>query len=134
MLERGQKQNAAEHYQDVETMHQIGWNIAADCDPYDIVITPTLPQPPREVGYFDMSLPFDKLNYEILLPEVVFTIPHNISGLPGMSLPLHWTADGLPCGVQIIAANGEEGLLFRVAGQLERAAPWFGKVPPVFAE
>ena len=114
-------------------MHQIGWNIAADCDPYDVVITPTLPQPPRKVGYFDMSLPFDKLNYEILLPEVVFTIPHNISGLPGMSLPLHWTADGLPCGVQFLTQHANDGLLFRLAAQLEKAQPWFDKVPPIHA-
>jgi Asp-tRNA(Asn)/Glu-tRNA(Gln) amidotransferase A subunit family amidase len=133
MLERGQKQNAAEHYQDVEAMHQIGWAIAADCDPYDVVLTPTLPQPPRKVGYFDMSLPFDKHNYEVLLPEVVFTIPHNISGLPGISLPLHWSADGLPCGVQFLTKHANDGLLFRLAAQLEEAQPWFDKVPPIHA-
>jgi len=133
MLERGQQQNAAEHYQDVETMHQIGWAVGADCDPYDVVITPTLPQPPHKVGHFDMSLPFDKLNYEILVPEVVFTLPHNISGLPGMSLPLHWSADGLPCGVQFITRHANDGLLFRLAAQLEQAQPWFDKVPPIHA-
>ncbi|MDA1357788.1 MAG: amidase [Proteobacteria bacterium] len=133
MLERGQQQNAAEHYQDVEAMHQIGWTVAADCDPYDVVLTPTLPNPPRKVGYFDMSLPFDEYNFDILVPEVVFTLPHNVSGLPGISLPLHWSADGLPCGVQFLTKHANDGLLFRLAAQLEEAQPWFDKVPPIHA-
>jgi amidase len=48
-----------------------------------------------------------------------------------MSLPLHRSADGLPCGVQLIAALGGETTLFRLAGQLERIRPWFRKFPPL---
>jgi amidase len=46
-----------------------------------------------------------------------------------MSVPLHWTAAGLPCGVQFVAPLGAEDVLFRVAGQLEQARPWFEKRP-----
>jgi Asp-tRNA(Asn)/Glu-tRNA(Gln) amidotransferase A subunit family amidase len=133
MLERGQQQNAAEHAQDVEAMHQLGWAVAQDCVPYDVVLTPTLPNPPLKVGYYDMSLPFDQYNFEILIPEVPFTLPHNVSGLPGITLPLHWSADGLPCGVQFITKHANDGLLFRLAAQLEEAQPWFDKVPPIHA-
>jgi len=50
-----------------------------------------------------------------------------------VSLPLHWTRDGLPVGVQLVAAAGREDLLLRVASQLEAAAPWAHKRPPVSA-
>lgn len=68
------------------------------------------------------------------LTPLPFTQLANLTGQPAMSVPLHWSADGLPCGVQFMAAIGEEGLLFQMAGQLERAVPWFDKLPPLFAD
>ena len=97
-----------------------------------MVITPTMPNPPRKVGYYDMSLPIENTTTN-LEPEVVFTLPHNVSGLPAISLPLHWSADGLPCGVQFIASHANDALLFRLAARLEEAQPWFERLPPVHA-
>ena len=133
MVERGERLSAPALAQDIEAMHVSGWTIAQDCEPYDVVITPTMPNPPHKVGYYDMSLSFQEFNYEILIPEIVFTMPHNVSGLPAISLPLHWSADGLPCGVQLIAKHANDALLFRLAAQLEEAQPWFDKLPPVHA-
>jgi amidase len=62
-----------------------------------------------------------------------WTSPFNMSGQPAISLPLHWTPDGLPVGVQLVAAYGREDLLVRVASALEEAAPWKDRLPPVHA-
>jgi len=57
----------------------------------------------------------------------------NQTGQPAISLPLHWTPEGLPVGVQLAARFGDEALLLRVASQLEAASPWVGRKPPVCA-
>ena len=133
MVERGEQMSAAALVDDIEAMHAFGWTIAKDCLPYDVVITPTMPNPPHRVGYYDMTLSFDHYQFELLIPEIVFTLPHNVSGLPAMSLPLHWSTEGLPCGVQFIAKHANDSLLFRLAAQIERAQPWSDKVPPIHA-
>ncbi len=53
-------------------------------------------------------------------------------GQPAISLPLHQSADGLPIGVHLVGRFGDEGLLFRLAAQLEKACPWTGRRPPVW--
>jgi amidase len=62
-----------------------------------------------------------------------YTAQFNVTGQPAVSLPLHWTPDGLPVGVQFVAAHFREDLLLRVAGQLEAAQPWAQLRPPVHA-
>ena len=63
------------------------------------------------------------------LPKTPFTQLANLTGQPAVSVPMHWTPDGLPCGVQLIAPFGDEATLFRLCGQLEKARPWFDKRP-----
>ena len=60
-----------------------------------------------------------------------FTSLLNITGLPAMSVPLHWTGSGLPVGVMFAGRFGDEATLLRLAVQLEQAKPWFDRMPTV---
>jgi amidase len=91
---------------------------------WDLLLTPTLSAPPLLIG----SLPNNPEHPMTPLMTggawVSFTSQFNISGQPAISLPLHRNADGLPIGMQLVAAYGREDVLIRVASQLEQAAPW----------
>ena len=65
------------------------------------------------------------------LTLVPFTQLANLTGTPAVSLPLHWTADGLPLGVQFVGPLGAEAWMLQLAAQLEQARPWFDRRPPV---
>ncbi len=103
-----------------------GWWAAG----WDLLLTPTLAEPPPRLGTLanDPANPLAPLARSALL--VPFTPPFNASGQPAISLPLHQNPDGLPVGVQLVAAYGREDVLVRVAAQLEAAAPWAGRRPP----
>jgi amidase len=99
---------------------------------YDLLLTPTMAEVAPKLGEIDTSLP-DLAAYRRCLPSGAFTALFNLTGQPGISVPLHWTDDGVPVGVQFVAPFGREDLLIRIAAQLERAAPWADRTPPVFA-
>ena len=100
---------------------------------YDLLLTPTIAAPPFELGFL-ASPPDDPLAALTKAAAVCpFTGPYNMSGQPAISLPLHWSRDGLPIGVQLGAAYGREDVLFRIAAQLEAARPWADRRPPIHA-
>lgn len=100
-------------------------------DGWDLLVTPTMAEPPARVGEFanDPDQPMAPL---VRAGQIVaFTPAFNSSGQPAISLPLHWTPDGLPVGVQLVAAYGREDILIRVAAQLEAAQPWAHRRPTI---
>lgn len=119
---------------------------------YDLLLTPTLSQPPVKLGSLDTPLP-ERVGARLalalrlggLLPKlgivekavhknlawVPYTQLANLTGRPAMSVPLYWTPENLPLGVQFVAAPGGEGTLLRLAAQLEEARPWKDRRPPL---
>jgi amidase len=97
---------------------------------YDAVLTPTLALPPVPVGYFDEVDPAE--NFERQKRFTPWTAIYNISGLPAVSVPLHWNAEGLPIGVMLGGRMGDEGPLISLSAQLEEARPWKDRHPPIW--
>ncbi len=95
---------------------------------YDVILTPTLAAPPPERGFMAPDLPGDVLT-ERMFAWLDYTPLQNLSGTPAISLPLSWTAQGLPIGVMFAADRGQEALLLALAFELEQAQPWAGRWP-----
>jgi amidase len=98
-------------------------------DGWDLLLTPTLAEPPAPLETFanDPAAPLKPMIRA--MAYVPFTPPFNSSGQPAINLPLHWSQDGLPIGVQLVSAYAREDVLLRVAAQLEVASPWAHRHP-----
>lgn len=100
---------------------------------WDLLVTPTVAQPPPRIGEHLATDDDPMVGMKRAAEWVCFTSQFNMTGQPAISLPLAWTDDGLPIGVQLVAAYGREDLLIRVASQLEAARPWADRRPDVSA-
>jgi amidase len=97
----------------------------------DIVLTPTLADVPAPVGGMrDDEDP--AADFEAQKRFTPYTSPYNMTGQPAVSLPLHWTDDGLPVGIQLVARPMHESTLLGLAAQLETARPWAQRHPEVW--
>ena len=98
---------------------------------WDLLLTPTVAELPLKLGTI-VNDPENPMAPMRRAGEFVpFTPPFNTSGQPAISLPLEWTAEGLPVGVQLVAAYGREDVLIRIASQLEQAKPWADRKPEI---
>jgi Asp-tRNA(Asn)/Glu-tRNA(Gln) amidotransferase A subunit family amidase len=123
-------QTAAEYARAIRTIHALGRQVSTFLRDRDLVLSPTMGVPPLPLGAVSLSNPDVGSAMRQLLRTTGFTQLFNASGHPAMSVPLHWTADGLPVGVQFAGRFGDEATLFRLAAQLEEARPWRDRRPP----
>jgi amidase len=127
---RSDAASSADYVRAFVQLQSYGRRVAEFVAGYDVVLTPTLAQPPVPVGWVrEPAEPWEQ--YERALAFTPFTAPVNVAGLPAASLPLAWTDDGLPIGIQLVASYGGEPVLVRLSAQVEDARPWADRRPPV---
>jgi amidase len=134
LAELGRSHSAADFLAAREWLQSNSRQVAAWFeDGYDLLVTPTLAEPPPVLGEFDSPADNPLQGLFRAASLVPFTPPFNVTGQPAISLPVHWNSNGLPIGVQLVASYGREDVLIRVAAQLERAQPWARRRPLVAA-
>jgi len=151
LAKMGEAQSAADVATALWTMQSFSRQWLAWSAGFDVLLTPTVGVPPLPIGAYQLTtlqrqglklitaLPAGALLSQ--RPKVVeafapvfeaapYTMVANVTGQPSMSLPLHWTEDGLPMGMLFTARIGDEASLFRLAAQLEREMPWRDRRAP----
>jgi amidase len=138
MYQGGLEVTAQQLLDAVHALEHFGRDVATWWEPldgsrgFDILVCPTLAEPPVPLGTFEHEeVPI--LGFVRAAQFAPFCAGFNLTGQPGISLPLHWSASGLPVGVHFAAAYGREDVLLRLASQLEAASPWAARTPPVRA-
>ncbi|AQS65824.1 amidase [Streptomyces pactum] len=132
----GQRVTGAQFVTALAVRNRVARGLARFFGAHDVLLTPVLPELPMLLGtYAETAEPLDGLGWiDRLNDRSPFTMPFNVAGTPAMSVPLTADAEtGLPIGMQFAARYGLEGLLFRLAGQLEQASPWTVRTPAVWA-
>ncbi|MBP9047186.1 MAG: amidase family protein [Tabrizicola sp.] len=123
------------YLQAVGEIHAFGRQMAGFFDQGpDVLLTATLAEPPAKVGRFAHDTE-DYLGYRIgpngIFAYSPFCAVFNASGQPAASLPLGWSSSGLPIGVHLAVAFGQDELLIALCAEVERASPWAGKRAPM---
>jgi amidase len=150
----GQAMSAGDYAKALNYLMASGRGVNRFFEGYDVLLTPTLAQPPVLTGSLQPSGAerflirlVGRLNAAWLLSAlgtikpvanktfgfIPYTPVFNVTGQPAMSVPLCWNEAGLPIGMHFVGRFGDEATLFRLAGQLERAQPWIDRVPAGFS-
>ncbi|HSF61894.1 MAG TPA: amidase [Gaiellaceae bacterium] len=130
LVESASVSSAVDYARAVVRLQALARRIVAFWQEFDVVLTPTLALPPVPIGWQESV----EGAIEQLLRNIVFTpftAIANLTGLPAMSLPLHWSENGMPIGVQAIGPPAGEVVLLQLAAQLEATCPWADRRPPI---
>ncbi len=132
MAHDGRALGAQQYIDAVHSLERVGYEVARWFDDFDLLLTPTLAEPPVPLGTFvDDETPI--LGFLRAAAFAPFCAGFNITGQPAISLPLGTSDSGLPIGVQLAARYAAEDVLIRIASQLQTAAPWHDRRPAVHA-
>jgi amidase len=129
VAELGRGNTSADYLNAVALLQRFSRAIAGFFADYAAFLTPTLTDPPLALGALDTDPDSPLLSLFRAGAFAAFTWPANVTGQPAMSVPLFFSAEGLPIGVQFTGRFGDESTLFRLAAQLEQARPWADRRP-----
>ncbi|MGH0035873.1 MAG: amidase [Myxococcota bacterium] len=131
LASQGRQLGATGLLETLEFVHGFGRRVASwwHDDGFDLLLTPTQGAVPAPLGHITSTREEPFRAFLRAAPFGVFTLPFNLTGQPAISLPLHWTDDGLPLGIQLVADTGREDLLLQVAGRLEAVRSWSERWP-----
>ncbi|MEJ0024695.1 MAG: amidase [Rhizomicrobium sp.] len=129
--QEGKRQTATAYAAAMQTVHAFGRTFSKAFSRHDVVLLSTNAKPALPLGWMDTNAA-DLSSYgERLYSFMPNTQPFNVNGSPAMSMPLAWSDEGLPVGIQFAAAHGNEAVLFRLAAQIEQARPWRDRHPAI---
>ena len=131
ILPNGYSTPAIEYSRAIAACQLSGLDMAKFHQRYDVILGPTLAKPPVPLGILSLSRKDVQGFFSDMSAFQNWAWLFNVTGQPSMSVPLYWTAEGLPIGVMFSARFGDEATLFRLASQLEKARPWVKRRPVV---
>lgn len=129
----GENISAPDYVRATQTAHRLGRQMAAFHAQWDVLLTPGLSSPAVKLGWLDMMMDDVNEYWRRVFTFSPFTVWFNLTGQPGLMLPLDQSAGGLPLAVQLVGRFGDEATLIRLGAQLESARPWFGRKPALAA-
>jgi Asp-tRNA(Asn)/Glu-tRNA(Gln) amidotransferase A subunit family amidase len=127
----GEKICAPDYVRATQAAHRLGRQMAAFHSEWDVLLTPGLASPAVKLGWLDMMMDDLDEYWRRVFHFSPFTVWFNLTGQPGLMLPLGQSSGGLPLAVQLVGRYGDESTLLRLGAQLESARPWFGRKPPL---
>jgi Asp-tRNA(Asn)/Glu-tRNA(Gln) amidotransferase A subunit family amidase len=131
LAELGRLRTSADYLESLLRLQREARHVAKLFDTWDLVLCPTLAEPPARLGTFMATADNPYAGFMRAGVYTPFTPLANITGQPSMSVPLFWNEAGLPIGVMFTGRFGAEGTLFRFAAELEQARPWADKAPSI---
>jgi amidase len=128
---RGLAMSAAEAMDSLHTLRMFARRFVRATAGYDVLLAPVVTMTPRPIGWFDADGD-GSADFERNKRYAAFTAVQNVTGQPAVSLPLYWTADGLPIGTMLVGRPADDAGLLALSAQLEQARPWAARRPSVW--
>jgi amidase len=125
----GENISAPDYVRATQTAHRLGRQMAAFHSQWDVLLTPGLSSPAVKLGWLDMMMDDVNEYWRRIFDFSPFTVWFNLTGQPGLMLPIAQSAGGLPIAIQLVGRFGDEATLIRLGAQIEAARPWFGRKP-----
>jgi len=131
LRDKGMATSAQQAMSALITLQQHSRQAVASLSPYDVLLSPVCTLPPRPVDWF-FADGFGAPDFERQKQFSAYTALYNMTGQPAVSIPLQWTADGLPLGMMLVGRPADEATLIALSAQLEAVQPWARRHPSMW--